>query len=191
MSSFRGSVCLLVLLGAVFASGSPAQYVPEKLKQTHKSIADVLGLTQPNIVVNPLFGSVIRSINTSSQRKEVQLMNVTLDIYMQIFSSILQHNRSQQHDNNGTPTLLSHLTDTQRSKVESALKILQQKIEVLKRRLSQQTNDREDVISELSKIEVDDPEAQKKALAQFLEIYQEASVICSRTCRPAHSSSTE
>ncbi|XP_041820257.1 interferon gamma 1-like [Chelmon rostratus] len=187
MSSFRGSVCLLVLLGAVFASGSPAQFIPDQLKQTHKSIADVLELTRSDIVVNPLFSSVIRSINTSLQRKEAQLMNVTLDVYMQIFSSILQ----QHHDNTGTPTLLSHLTEAERSKVESALKFFQQKIKVLKRRLSQQANDREDVISELNKIQVDDPEAQRKALAQFLEIYQEASVICSRMWRPAHSSSAE
>lgn len=42
MSSFSGSVCLLVLLGVVSVFGSPVSYVHDNLKQTHDAIAGVL-----------------------------------------------------------------------------------------------------------------------------------------------------
>nr|QDO15116.1 interferon gamma 1-like protein [Siniperca chuatsi] len=190
MSSYCGSVCLLVLLGAVLAFGSPVHFISENLRRTHGSIADVLKLTKPAIGRDPLFSSVIRSINTSCQRKEeLQLMNVTLDIYTRIFSSILQHN--QHHDNALTPALLANLPAAEMAHVESNLSKLKQEMETLKSKLGHLKHDKEDVLSKLSKIDVDDPEVQKKALAQYKEIYQAASVIATRRCGPTHSSSAE
>ncbi|TKS90457.1 hypothetical protein D9C73_024589 [Collichthys lucidus] len=178
MSSCSGSVCLLVLLGVVFASGNLFQYVSEDLTNIHESLAVDLGLKSPGLSSNPQLNSVIRSINTSCQRKDVQLMNVTLDIYMRIFSSILHHNKP------GAQTLLGQVSDSKRPQVESALKGLEKKMKELKQRLDHQNPDSEDVMRNLNKIKVNDLVVQKQALAQYKEIYQAASVIRGR-CGPA------
>ncbi|KAK2859201.1 hypothetical protein Q5P01_003821 [Channa striata] len=187
MSSSCSLVCLLVSLGLVLVFGA---CVPENLAQTHESITDVLKLKEPEVGKRPLFGSVIKSINTSCQRKEqVQLMNRTLDIYAHIFSSILQHNQHQTHDNNGSPALLEHLSENSRSQVQMDLMKLQQKMENLKRRLNRlhhQQPNYEDVLSQLNKIKVDDALDQRKALAEFNEVYQAACVITSHHCGSSH-----
>ncbi|XP_054480966.1 interferon gamma 1-like [Anoplopoma fimbria] len=188
MSSWCGSLCLLVLLGVALVSGSPCQFVSENMQQTHESIADVLKLKEQEIGSNPLFSSVIKSINTSCQRK-VHVMNATLNVYTRIFSSILQNN--QHHDGTRTSLLDGLQSDSERSGVKSALTEYQHKIEELRRHLGQVNQDREDVLSKLKKIEVDDPLVQKRALAQFKEVYQAASLIGSTRCGHAHSSSAE
>ncbi|XP_029131411.1 interferon gamma 1 [Labrus bergylta] len=181
MSSCCGSVCLLVLLGVVLAIGSPLHSNSEELKDHHESIANILNLKRPEISTRPLFNSVIHSINTSCQRKEeLQLMNATLDVYMRIFSSVLKHSNNPQ-----TPTLLDQFPQA-----ESDLKNLQEKTEKMKTRLdnlSQLNHNKEDVLCKLNSIKVDDHEVQKRALAQFREVYRAASVI-DRRCGPAHSS---
>nr|QDE10279.1 interferon gamma-related protein [Oplegnathus fasciatus] len=178
MSSCCGSVCLLVLLGVVLTFGSPVQFISDNLERTHKSIEDVLELKALEIGSKPLFSSVIRSINTSCQRKDdIQLMNVTLDIYMRIFSNILQHN---EHHNTGSQSLLASLPEEKRSQVTSTLTVLRRETEKVKRHLSHPSHNKEDVLSRLNEIKVDDPLAQKKALAEFLEIYHVASTISHR-----------
>nr|XP_020480532.1 uncharacterized protein LOC109974601 [Monopterus albus] len=143
-------------------------------------------LKEPEIGSNPLFRSVIRSISTSCQRKEqVQLMNATLDIYTHIFSSILQHSHHQHHDRTHVPALLDQLKEPKKSQVVSALTELRDKMEKLKKhlgRLDHQNLDQENVLSDLKKIMVDDPVDQRKALAQFREVYQAAAVVASRGC---------
>uniref|UniRef100_A0A8C9Y9Y3 Uncharacterized protein n=1 Tax=Sander lucioperca TaxID=283035 RepID=A0A8C9Y9Y3_SANLU len=181
------SLCLLVVLGVALASGSPVHFVSENLKQTHESIADVLKLKEYEVARNPLFSSVINSMNTSCQTK-VHLMNVTLNIYAQIFSSILQ--QDEHHDSTQTSGLLTQLSVRERSNVESSLTELQQKMEKLKGHLNEVYHDREAVLAKLNKIEVSDTLVQKKALAQYGEVYHVASLIGSR-CGPIHSSSAE
>ncbi|XP_068565533.1 interferon gamma 1-like [Cebidichthys violaceus] len=188
MSWCCGSLCLLVLLGVAVASRIPCQFVPDTMQQNQESIADVLKLKEQEIGSNPLFGSVIKNINTSCQRK-VHVMNATLDVYIRIFSSILQSD--QHHDRTGTPLLDQLRSDDERAKVESVVMSYKQKMEELMRHLSQVNHDREDVLSKLKKIEVDDPLVQRKALAQFKEVYQAASVIGFPRCGHAHSSSAE
>uniref|UniRef100_A0A8C3AH76 Interferon gamma n=1 Tax=Cyclopterus lumpus TaxID=8103 RepID=A0A8C3AH76_CYCLU len=184
MSSFCGSLCLLVVLGVALTSGSPCQFVAERMQQTQESIADVLKLKGKEIGSNPLFDSVIKSINTSCQRK-VHVMNATLDVYSQIFSSILPN--TQDPDN--TP-LLDHLkSDDERSRVMMVVSNYQKNLEELRRRLGQLNHDKEDVLGKLKKIKVDDPFVQRRALAQFNEVYQAASVIGSSGCGHTHSSS--
>ncbi|XP_036977758.1 interferon gamma 1-like [Acanthopagrus latus] len=135
-------------------------------------------LTQAEVITNPPFSSVISSLNTSCQgREELRLMNVTLDVYMRIFSNILHH----QHKP-GTLALLDQVSDSQRSKVKEDLKELRGKMEALKRHLNHPSHDREDVVNKLNKIKVDDPLVQKKALAQFKEVFQAASVVVDRRC---------
>ncbi|XP_078021516.1 interferon gamma [Epinephelus lanceolatus] len=186
MSSCCGSLCLLILLGVALASGIPCQFAGN-LKDTPDSIVDVLNLKQAEIGSNPLFSSVIKSINTSCQRK-VHLMNVTLDVYTRIFTSILQHNQHQ--DKTRTP-LLDQLSDQESSQVVSVVTELQKNMEKLKRRLSHVSHEREDLLSKLNRIDVDDPMVQRKALAQFKEVYQAASVIGYPSCGHAHASSAE
>ncbi|XP_045896876.1 interferon gamma 1-like [Micropterus dolomieu] len=188
MSSCCGSVGLLVLLGVALAFGRPADHVPEELKQPHTLIANVLRLMEPEIGRAPLFSHVTRSINTSCQRKvDIQVMNVTLDIYTRIFSSILKHSHN---DDDGKPVLLASVPVTEKQGLQKALNKLKHNMEQLKSELGHLNQNKEDVLSELYKIDVDDPEVQKKALAEYKEIYQEAAVISHR-CKPAHSSSAE
>ncbi|CAJ1054644.1 interferon gamma 1-like [Xyrichtys novacula] len=187
MSSSCGFVCLLVLLGFVAAFGRTIPSSIDGLKQAHEFLANELKLKNGEIAGHPLFNSVINSINISCQRKdEIQLMNVTLDIYLQIFSSILDHS-----DNSESPTLLDSVPN--QSQVERSLKMLKREMEVMKRHLnhlSQMNRNREDVLHELRRIKVDKPVEQKKALAQFMEIYAAASMIGQR-CGPAHASSAK
>ncbi|XP_042367674.1 interferon gamma 1-like [Plectropomus leopardus] len=183
MSSSCGSLCLLVLLGVVLASGLPCHLSVRNLNQTPDSIADVLNLKQPEIGANPLFSSIIKSINTSCQRK-VLLMNATLDVYTRIFSSILQHDKTRVH-------LLDELSEQQTSKVKTVVKKLQQDMEKLRAHLSHPSHEKEDLFSQLNMIKIDDPVVQRKALAQFKEVYQAASVVVSPQCGHAHSAPAE
>ncbi|TKS90446.1 hypothetical protein D9C73_024578 [Collichthys lucidus] len=156
----------------------PAELIRDLWNRTRQLIHRLPGLKSPGLSSNPQLNSVIRSINTSCQRKDVQLMNVTLDIYMRIFSSILHHNKP------GAQTLLGQVSDSKRPQVESALKGLEKKMKELKQRLDHQNPDSEDVMRNLNKIKVNDLVVQKQALAQYKEIYQAASVIRGR-CGPA------
>ncbi|XP_040008593.1 interferon gamma 1 [Xiphias gladius] len=180
MSSCCGSVCLLVLLGVALACGSPL-HLPEDLIHLQESIADLLALKEPEIGSKPLFSSVIKSVDTSCQRKEdILLMNATLDVYMHIFSSILQHGH-RHHDGTVTSALLKNLPGSERSRVNSALTKLQQKMGELRRRLGQPNHNKQDMLSELNKIKVDDPIDQRKALAEFQQVYRTASLIGSHS----------
>ncbi|XP_014906354.1 uncharacterized protein LOC106958784 [Poecilia latipinna] len=213
MPSCSVSLGLLVLLGGVLAYALPFQAISENLKQSHETIAtDLLvvstqfltcldvwssvfecncascllqGLTQLEVNRDPLFDFVIRTINTSCQRKEdIVLLNATLDVYMRIFSSVRHHKH-----------LLNKLSESKRTEVRENLKNLESKAKELKSRLICQNQNIEDALSELERIkvtfifqefflyfgflclQVDDPMVQKKALAQFLQIYQAASVV--------------
>ncbi|XP_032445782.1 interferon gamma 1-like [Xiphophorus hellerii] len=160
---------LLVLLEGVLAYALPLQAVSEKLKESHESIATDLGLTQLEINRDPLFDFIIRTINTSCQRKEdMQLMNATLDVYLRVFSHVRYH-----HGNH----LLDRLSEPKRTEVIKHLAKLENKAKELKSRLICQNQNIEDALSELERIKVDDPMVQKKALAQFLQIYQAASAV--------------
>ncbi|KAM8908071.1 uncharacterized protein AB9W97_005625 [Spinachia spinachia] len=176
MSPSGASLCplvLLVLLGAAMASVIPCQSIPQKLQDDHDFIADVLKLKEPEVGGKPLFDSVI---NNSYQRK-VHVMNATLNVYSRIFSSLLQ---SEQQA--AAPLLEQLGSDRERSTVRSVLKMLQQKMEELRRRLGQLHPEREDVLSQLRNITVNDPLVQRKALAQFKEVYQAASLIGHPKC---------
>uniref|UniRef100_A0A8C4HEJ7 Interferon gamma n=1 Tax=Dicentrarchus labrax TaxID=13489 RepID=A0A8C4HEJ7_DICLA len=175
MSSSCGSVFLLVLLGVVLASGSPHGSVSRDLTQIHDSIANTLKLKGPEMV-NELFSSVVKSINTSCQRKDLQVMNATLDIYTRIFSNILQ----EHHNQPGAQSLLESLSDTERVNIMEDLRYLQQKMQTLKETLTHVNHKHEDVMRKLSSIQVEDLMVQKKALAEFKEIYQAASVVHKR-----------
>lgn len=79
-------------------------------------------------------------------------MNVTLDIYMRIFSSILQHGQGQDE----AGPLLGQVPDLRRSEVEEKLQKLQHSMGLLKRNLSHLNQDKEDLIGKLNKIKVRD-----------------------------------
>uniref|UniRef100_A0A3Q3N7Y3 Uncharacterized protein n=1 Tax=Mastacembelus armatus TaxID=205130 RepID=A0A3Q3N7Y3_9TELE len=177
MTSCYGSVCLLVLLGVVLAFGSPVQL--DTLTRTHTSISDLLQLKEPEVGSKPLFSSVIENIRTSCQRKEqIQLINATLDIYMHIFSSILEHH--QNHGKTGSSLLLDQLTQPMRSQVELDLMKLQQEMEEVRRHLGHLDHQKH------NQKNVDDPLDQRKALAEFREVYRAACVVASRDCGFTH-----
>ncbi|XP_071397317.1 interferon gamma 1-like [Centroberyx affinis] len=182
-------MCLLVLLGVLVLSCGPVQsrycrFVSENLKQTHESIAEPLELKQPVVSSRPLFSPLIQSINGSCQRREqVLVINATLDVYLRIFSSVLQQNQNQNQIPGQNPVLLDQLPAESRSQVLSALVDLQQKMMKLKKHLNLEREDTlKSVLSTLDKMDVDDLIVQKKALAEFTLVYQAASVIGSKHC---------
>lgn len=80
---------------------------------------------------------------------DVHLMNATLDIYTQIFSSILHHSNHSG--------LLDHLSDSKRTEVHADLTKLQKKMRELKSCRSQQfhlNHSTETALKELSRIQV-------------------------------------
>uniref|UniRef100_A0A667WRH5 Interleukin-6 n=1 Tax=Myripristis murdjan TaxID=586833 RepID=A0A667WRH5_9TELE len=169
------SVCVLVLLGALVASGSPVHsqchFVPNGLEEKIKSITEPLELKETAIGGHQLFIPLIDSINCSCQSRERALvLNATLDVYLRIFSRLLQETRG--------PELLEPLADAARTAVVKTLAHLQHKVEELKRHLNL---DRQDTLrrtlSTLDRMNVDDVKVQKKALAEFRWIFQTASVI--------------
>ncbi len=88
------------------------------------------------------------------RKEEVQLMNVTLNVYTRIFSSILQRHHRHQHGKSRSTPLLDQVLDTKRNKVASDLVMLKEKMEKLKENLCHLNDDREDIISKLNKLEV-------------------------------------
>ncbi|KAF0028772.1 hypothetical protein F2P81_017877 [Scophthalmus maximus] len=182
MSSSCGSVCLLVLLGVVLACGSPFK-IPD-------TTANLLMLKEPEVGREPLFISIIRSINTSCQRKEdIRLINATLDVYKRVFSSILHHQQQQHGGEAAASGLLDKLSSSNRTRVQAHLEKLQNKMEELRGRLSRMNQDRrdeQDMLSKLKNIKVDDPLDQRKALAEFQLVYQAASLIGSDSSAAFH-----
>ncbi|KAK5896246.1 hypothetical protein CgunFtcFv8_009866 [Champsocephalus gunnari] len=171
MSSCWGSACLLVFLGAALVSGKPCLYIGEHLKESHEYISNVLSLKGQDVGLDPLFSDVIRS-NSSLQIK-INLINATLEVYRRIFSSILRQ------DNQG---LLENLSETDRKKVTKEVEVLEHKIEYLTKTLGHVNHDKENILSKLQKIQVDDPLVQKKALSEFKEVFQAANVIIFPRC---------
>uniref|UniRef100_A0A3P9NDX4 Interferon gamma n=1 Tax=Poecilia reticulata TaxID=8081 RepID=A0A3P9NDX4_POERE len=162
MPSCSVSLGLLVLLGGVLAYALPFQAISENLKRSHETIATDLK-NQPSLIPKDrLF------LHVPQRKEDIQLMNATLDVYMRIFSYVRHHHGKH---------LLDKLSESKRTEVKEILKNLENKAKELKSRLICQNQNIEDALSELERIKVDDPTVQKKALAQFLQIYQAASVV--------------
>uniref|UniRef100_A0AAQ4QPC5 Uncharacterized protein n=2 Tax=Gasterosteus aculeatus aculeatus TaxID=481459 RepID=A0AAQ4QPC5_GASAC len=183
MSQSGASLCPLVLL--VLLGGAMASAIFKK-ENDHELIVNMLGLKEKEVGGKPLFGSVIKSINTSCQRK-VLVMNATLNVYSKIFSTVLQ---TEQHGRAGVHLLDKLKSELERKKVRSALESLKQEMEEQSRHLGQLNLDREDVLSKLGDIKVEDTLDQRKALAEFKEVYQAIDVSYPK-CRHAHSSSAQ
>uniref|UniRef100_A0A3Q4H9G5 Uncharacterized protein n=1 Tax=Neolamprologus brichardi TaxID=32507 RepID=A0A3Q4H9G5_NEOBR len=163
MSPCSTLACLLVLLGAVLAASGMTQ------KQA---------LIAHELVSLPPFFAPQRNDN-------IELIHTSLDVYKRIFSSILAHS-NHHHPTQGESTasvgLLDQVSDSKRSEVESALKNLQDKMEGLKNRLTHVNHNKEEILRRLNQIKVDDLMAQKRALAEYLGVFQAASVIAHASC---------
>uniref|UniRef100_A0A3B4G1J8 Uncharacterized protein n=1 Tax=Pundamilia nyererei TaxID=303518 RepID=A0A3B4G1J8_9CICH len=157
MSPCSTLACLLVLLGAVLAaSGFPR----------HRR-APCVSVSQ----------------HVSERMTQKQLIHTSLDVYKRIFSSILAHsNHHTQGESTASVGLLDQVSDSKRSEVESALKNLQDKMEELKNRLTHVNHNKEEILYRLNQIKVDDLMAQKRALAEYLGVFQAASVIAHASC---------
>uniref|UniRef100_A0A3Q3CI94 Uncharacterized protein n=1 Tax=Haplochromis burtoni TaxID=8153 RepID=A0A3Q3CI94_HAPBU len=161
MSPCSTLACLLVLLGAVLAASG--------MTQKQALIAHEL------VSLPPFF---------APQRNDViELIHTSLDVYKRIFSSILAHsNHHTQGESTASVGLLDQVSDSKRSEVESALKNLQDKMEDLKNRLTHVNHNKEEILHRLNQIKVDDLMAQKRALAEYLGVFQAASVIAHTSC---------
>lgn len=80
-------------------------------------------------------------------------MNVTLDIYTRIFSSILKHSHN---NDDGKPVLLASVPVTEKQELQKALNKLKHNMEQLKSELGHLNQNKEDVLIELYKIDVSD-----------------------------------
>ncbi|KAM8884845.1 uncharacterized protein ACB058_000850 [Synchiropus picturatus] len=153
--------CALALLGVWMAHGH--NMIPMRMRNAHKNISITLNLTESEIIGKPLFK---HAKSDESCQRNVQLMNATLGVYKCIISNMLQ-----QH--------------TRWHKLEGELKYLHGKTDLLMTKLGQIVFDKKDNLSWHNKIKEDDLTHQKRALAQFLEMYQEAAVVRERCSKKA------
>lgn len=93
---------------------------------------------------------ISQTLSPSQRKADIQLMNATLDVYTRMLSSILQ----QHHSGPEASRLLDTVPTQNRSKVEEAVRNLQQEMKELQRNLNQEHHSREEMMLELSKIRV-------------------------------------
>uniref|UniRef100_A0A3Q0S6G1 Interferon gamma n=1 Tax=Amphilophus citrinellus TaxID=61819 RepID=A0A3Q0S6G1_AMPCI len=184
MSLCSVSVYVLVLLGAVLVSGAPRQYVSRTLTDMQDLIAnELVSLSVVPIYEQTQYWSKNRS-SPLQKKNDIELMITTLDVYKHIFSSVMKHSGSRQH--HGKPVasvgLLDQVSDSKRSEIESALQTLQHKMGMLNDHLSHLNRHKEDILGKLKQIKVDDLMDQKRALAEYLGVFQAASVIAHGGC---------
>ncbi|KAM9772191.1 uncharacterized protein ACBT44_004061 isoform 3-T3 [Syngnathus typhle] len=139
--------------------------------RTHELIC-MQDLKSVNISTHPPFKSVIRSIRACQNREEVKLVEATLRVYTRIAESIL-HNATLLKvapDHAGQERLSRNV-----GQLRSKLRHLSA---TLARRHCPNTTK---VLHQLTQLQVDDVTFQKRALSQFLEVYNMATVIGSHT----------
>ncbi|KAM9772190.1 uncharacterized protein ACBT44_004061 isoform 2-T2 [Syngnathus typhle] len=152
----------------------------EASAKTHDNRSDPAGnvlakmedLKSVNISTHPPFKSVIRSIRACQNREEVKLVEATLRVYTRIAESIL-HNATLLKvapDHAGQERLSRNV-----GQLRSKLRHLSA---TLARRHCPNTTK---VLHQLTQLQVDDVTFQKRALSQFLEVYNMATVIGSHT----------
>ncbi|XP_037098740.1 uncharacterized protein LOC119116970 isoform X2 [Syngnathus acus] len=126
-------------------------------------------LKSVNISTHPPFKSVIKSIRACQNREEVKLAKATLHVYTRISESILHND-----------TLLKVAPDQERLRrnVGQLTSKLRHLSATLARRHCPNTAN---VLHQLTQLQVDDVTFQKRALSQFLEVYNMATVIGSHT----------
>uniref|UniRef100_A0A8C7Y8K1 Uncharacterized protein n=1 Tax=Oryzias sinensis TaxID=183150 RepID=A0A8C7Y8K1_9TELE len=185
MSSCTGALLLLILTGLVMASAAHRNYVSDNMRYAHNYVAHRLNLTKPHIGNDPLF-TFIKNNASCLRQHNLSLFNKTLDIYLRMFSIIL--------DDTTTSPLLKPLSGKVQEAVKSNLTELHRKVLELKDLLQGQNprhhrpghrSKRENLLSKLDNIQVDDVLNQKKALAELKVFYQAASVCHYRGYVPA------
>ncbi|XP_060924184.1 uncharacterized protein LOC132998485 [Limanda limanda] len=129
----------------------------------------------PAELIRGLWSRHILLTSNLPRKEDIKLMNATLDVYMRIFSSILQHSHLQHNGRASSSALLKQLSPSDQKWVRLVLEEKKEEMEKLRRNLSRVRPDNEDMISQLSKIKVDDPMDQRKALAEFGLVYLAAS----------------
>ncbi|RVE56603.1 hypothetical protein OJAV_G00222930 [Oryzias javanicus] len=166
MSSRSGALLLLVLVG--IGTASAVNYISANITNAHRNVAHHLDLTSPDIGRNPLFGFIRENSSCPKKHNLPPKFNKTLDIYTRIFSIIL--------DDTATPVVLSSLSEKAKEVVRSSLRYLQRKMLGLKKNVKGHGPHRTDELDELDSIQVGDVTNQKKALAEYKEVYQAANV---------------
>ncbi|XP_061124521.1 uncharacterized protein LOC133145254 isoform X1 [Syngnathus typhle] len=161
-------LCLLLLLGSLVLGASHSDPYPE-LRKILEEISKDVDLKSVNISTHPPFKSVIRSIRACQNREEVKLVEATLRVYTRIAESIQRN-----------ATLLKVAPDQERLRrnVGQLTSRLRRLSATLARRHCPNTTN---VLHQLTQLQVDDVTFQKRALSQFLEVYNMATVIGSHT----------
>ncbi|XP_061922717.1 uncharacterized protein LOC133662619 [Entelurus aequoreus] len=164
-------LCLLILMGTMGVFANHTGQHPD-IRRTLESISDVLELRKKDIAGAPPFMGIIRTINTCQSHEVLQLLNATLSMYGRIFNSILER----------SPSLLDQAPLARRAQLKQDLMKLQGKTRVLRAHLQHCTAPgAREALDTLKTLKVDDIKVQKAALAQFLEVYNTATLIRSRS----------
>ncbi|XP_061817482.1 uncharacterized protein [Nerophis lumbriciformis] len=163
-------LCLLVLMGTMGVFANHTGQHPE-IRRTLESISDVLELRKKDIAGAPPFMGLIRTVNTCQSHEILEVLNATLSMYGRIFNSILER----------SPSLLDQAPLAKRAQLKEDLRKLQGKTRVLRAHLQHCTAPgARQALDTLKTLKVDDIMVQKAALAQFLEVYNTATLIRSR-----------
>ncbi|XP_061523505.1 uncharacterized protein LOC133397065 isoform X2 [Phycodurus eques] len=169
-------LCLLVLLGALVAWANRVDPHPE-LREILENISGIVDVKSVNGI--PPFNGVIRSIKACQNREEVKLVNATLQVYMRVLESILRPAPGQH------TALLDSVPEATREHLRHNVGQLTNKMRHLTDKLARRhCPDVPNVLHQLSQLKVDDVMFQKRALSQFLEVYNMAAVIGSRALAP-------
>ncbi|XP_077401330.1 uncharacterized protein LOC144035481 [Vanacampus margaritifer] len=165
---------LLVLLGALVAQANPVDPHPE-LRKILEDISRDVDLKSVNISTHPPFDDVIKSIKACQNREAVNLIKSALEVYVRILDSILNN-----------ATLLTDIPDDgRRERLRHNVSQLTKKLRHLNAILARpRCPDTSKVFQKLTQLKVDDVLFQKRALSQFLEVYNMATVIGSRAVAP-------
>ncbi|XP_077357489.1 uncharacterized protein LOC144004268 isoform X2 [Festucalex cinctus] len=137
----------------------------------------MMDLKSVNISTHPPFDDVIKSIEACQNGEAVALTKSALDVYMRVLDSILSN-----------AALLADVPDDgRRERLRRNVGQLTKKLRHLSAVLARpRCTDAAKVLQKLTqlKVQVDDVMFQKRALSQFLEVYNMATVIGSRALAP-------
>ncbi|XP_077450650.1 uncharacterized protein LOC144069272 [Stigmatopora argus] len=174
MSGRWSRLCLLVLLGVLAARGCPVG-TDLTVREIVEDISKDLDLKSGTVSANPLFMGVIRSIEACQNCEEVKLVAAALRVYNRVFESFLHGVATRNSTGDGAGAGGRRLRDR--------VVLLKCKTEKMRDNLLQQRRcpPTQDILRKLDELQVDELLVQQRAISQFLEVYNMAAVIASRS----------
>ncbi|KAJ8008861.1 hypothetical protein DPEC_G00082840 [Dallia pectoralis] len=130
-------------------------FVTSNINDDINELKKSLILDANDLIGSTVFLQDIKELNGTSEHEQWLFLNATLNVYLDIFSNMLKEKRSEE--------------------VEKSLNNLRGKVEELKK--IYYGNRIKTRIQKLAAIKTTDQSIQKKALNEFMEVFQEASKV--------------